>query len=403
MSQSPSTPVKRPDAGSDQLLEEAQAVFREIWSGLATTIESGAASLPKEIIWLGGAPGSGKGTNTPFILRERGITAEPIVTSDLLNDPEMKRLKDGGNLVGDRDVVRILFTKLLNPIYDGGVVVDGFPRTRIQVECVKLLYQQMLELRAKYRDTARAGSFPKPIFQIVALYVEEQESVERQLKRGRQLIAYNARVRETGVGQLIEERATDLNEDSCRKRYRVFMDQTYSVLQSLKEVFHYHVINAQGDVASVERAIIREFAYQSSLELDEETFDAVHNIPLASEIVLNARQHLVRRLESYQRDQTTLFGRVIRCIEQDFVPVILLHGITGLAKITTENELFADPVAMNMLVDILNERGFRTTATVEGRDIPIRVDPVTHYIICTKKPRYRFEIRFNGSQIRRGN
>jgi adenylate kinase len=31
-----------------------------------------------------GAPGSGKGTNTPFILRERGITAPPIVMSDLL-------------------------------------------------------------------------------------------------------------------------------------------------------------------------------------------------------------------------------------------------------------------------------------------------------------------------------
>ena len=397
-----STPIKRPETGADQLLEEAQAVFREIWTGIAAAIESGTASLPKEIIWLGGAPGSGKGTNTPFILRERGIMAEPIVTSDLLNDPEMKRLKDGGNLVGDRDVVRILFTKLLNPIYDGGVVVDGFPRTRIQVECVKLLYQQMLELRNKYRGTTRAGAFPKPIFQIVALYVEEQESVERQLKRGRQLIAYNARVRETGVGQLIEERATDLNPESCRKRYRVFMEQTYSVLQSLKEVFHYHVINAQGDIGSVERAIIKEFAYQSSLELDEETFDALHNIPLASEIVVNARQHLVRRLESYQRDQGPLFARIIRCIEQDFVPVILLHGITGHAKITTENELFADPVAVNMLVDVLNERGFRTTATVEGRDIPIRVDPVTHYIICTKKPRYRFEIRFNGSQIRRG-
>jgi adenylate kinase len=395
-------PNKHAANGTDQVSEEAQAIFREVWAELAQRVESGSASLPKEMIWLGGAPGSGKGTNTPFILRERSITALPIVTSELLDLPEMKRLKDGGNLVGDRDVIRILFTKLLNPEYDGGVLIDGFPRSRVQVECVKLLYKQMLELRAKYCDTPRAGFFPKPIFQIVVLYVEEKESIERQLKRGRQLIAHNARVRETGVGQLMEERATDLNEESCRKRYRVFMEQTYAVLQSLKEVFHYHVINAQGDVGSVERAIIREFAYQSSLELDDETFDALHHIPLASEIVLNARQHLVRRLESYQREQTPLFHRVIDAIEQDFVPVILLHGITGLAKITTENELFANPLAMTMLVDVLNERGYRTTATVEGRDIPTRIDPVTFYIICTKKPRYRFEIRFNGSVIRRG-
>lgn len=395
-------PAKHADSGTEHVSEEAQSIFKSLWAELAQRIESGEASLPKEIIWLGGAPGAGKGTNTPFILREREITAAPIVTSELLNSPEMNKLKDAGNLVGDREVIQILFTRLLDPEYDNGVLVDGFPRSRIQVECVKLLYRQMLDLRTKYRGTPRAGAFPKPIFQIVALYVEEKESIERQLKRGRQIITHNARVRETGIGTLKEERATDLNEEACRKRYRVFMEQTYSVLQSLKEVFHYHVINAQGDIASVERAIIHEFAYQSSLELDDETFDAVHLIPLASEIVRNARQHLVRRLESYQREHGPLFHRVISAIEQDFVPVILLHGITGLAKITTENELFATPMAMTMLVDILNERGYRTTVTVEAQDIPTRIDPVTHYIICTKRPRYGFEIRFQGSIIRRG-
>jgi hypothetical protein len=63
-------------------------------------------------------------------------------------------------------------------------------------------------------------------------------------------------------------------------------------------VFHFHVINAQGDIASVERAIQREFQYQSSLELNDETFDAIRHIPLASEIAIAARQQLVERLES---------------------------------------------------------------------------------------------------------
>ncbi len=398
----PTPPPKVADQATDSVTEQAMTIFRGAWSRIAARIQEGSARLPRELIWLGGAPGAGKGTNTPFILRERGIVAPPIVTSDLLDHPEMKRLKDSGNLVGDADVVRILFERLIDPIYGNGVVVDGFPRTRIQVECVKLLYQQMLDLRAESSGTPRAAFHPKPIFQIVVLYVEEKESIERQLYRGRQIITQNARVRETGIGKLQEERATDLDEERCRKRYRVFMEQTYHVLQTLKAVFHFHVINAQGDLASVERAIINEFQYQSSLELDEETFDAIHHIPLASEIVLGARQHLVARLESYQRDHPALFARVISAIEREFLPTILLHAMTGLAKLTSENELFSDPMALSMLVDTLNERGYRTTATLEQRDVPIRVDPATHYIICTKKPRYRFELRYQGTQIRRG-
>jgi adenylate kinase len=389
-------------AAPDTALEQATSIFRGAWSRIEQRVETGQGRMPREIIWLGGAPGAGKGTNTPFILRERGITAPPIVTSDLLNAPEMRRLKDAGNLVGDSDVVRLLFGRLLEPEHTTGVVVDGFPRTRVQVECVKLLYQRMLDLRADSRGTPRAAFFPKPIFQIVVLYVEEKESIERQLKRGQEIVAANQRVRETGIGTMLEERATDLSEESSRKRYRVFMEQTYSVLQSLKQVFHFHVINAQGDIASVERAIISELKYQSSLELDEETFDALHHIPLASEIVLAARQHLVERLESYQRDKADLFRRVISVIDREFVPAILLHAITGMARLTSDNELFADPLAVSMLVDVLNERGYRTTADVEMREVPSRMDPATHYITCAQKPRYRFELHFQGSQIRRG-
>jgi adenylate kinase len=398
----PVVPSAPPVVAPDPAHEEAVGIFHAVWPAIEERIISGRAFLPRELIWLGGAPGAGKGTNTNFILRERGISAGPIVTSSLLESPEMKKLKDGGNLVGDREVVGILFERLLEPLYGNGVLIDGFPRTRVQVECVKLLYQKMLELRQVHRGGPREGSFPKPFFQIVVLYVEEKESIERQLKRGRQIIAHNARVRETGEGELQEERATDLNEVACKKRYQVFMEKTYAVLLSLKQHFHFHVINAQGDIGTVERAINREFQYQSSLELDDETFDAIHHLPLASDIVLNARQHLVRRLDSYQRDHGALFRRVIGTLESDFVPVIVTHAITGLCKITTENELFADPLAITMLVDVLNERGYRTTATVEARDIPTRIDPATQFIICTKRPRYRFEIRFAGSTIRRG-
>src|SRR3954471_18619602 len=154
-------------------LEEAALIFREAWNGLLAQRPKESLRFPKEIIWFGGAPGSGKGTNTPFILRERGITAPPIVTSDLLDSSEMKRIKDAGNLVGDREVVALLFRKLLEPLYVNGVLVDGFPRTKIQVDCLKLFYQKLLELPNEFRTTPLTPFFPKPVFHIAILYCEE--------------------------------------------------------------------------------------------------------------------------------------------------------------------------------------------------------------------------------------
>ena len=115
-----------------------------------------------------------------------------------------------------------------------------------------------------------------------------------------------------------------------------------------------------------------------------------------------ARQQLVERLESYERDSTELFHRVIELIETEFVPALRLHAMTGLAKLTSDSEFFADPLVMAMLVDILNERGYRTCATVEMREVPSHVEPATHTIVTVRKPRYLFEMRFEGSRIRRG-
>ena len=42
---------------------------------------------------LGGSPGAGKGTNTNFIMKERHLTAKPIVMSDLLDSAEARAVK----------------------------------------------------------------------------------------------------------------------------------------------------------------------------------------------------------------------------------------------------------------------------------------------------------------------
>src|SRR3569623_366160 len=108
-------------------IKDAPLIFGQVWNRLVQ--ERGVENMvfPKEIMWLGGAPGSGKGTNTPLILRERGLTAPPIVVSDLLDTPEMRALKDRGQFVGDREVIEALLRKLLEPEYQTGVVR---PRSR---------------------------------------------------------------------------------------------------------------------------------------------------------------------------------------------------------------------------------------------------------------------------------
>ena len=40
---------------------------------------------PAEIVWLNGAPGSGKGTNTPFILESRGLSRAVTMCAAVLD------------------------------------------------------------------------------------------------------------------------------------------------------------------------------------------------------------------------------------------------------------------------------------------------------------------------------
>ena len=123
----------------DLEIKDAQLIFSAVWQDLEADLGDENLRFPKEFILLGGAPGSGKGTNTAFIAKARGLTCEPIVISALLDSPEARRLKDSGNMVGDREVIGLLFRQLLRPEYRDGVILDGFPRTHVQVECLKLL------------------------------------------------------------------------------------------------------------------------------------------------------------------------------------------------------------------------------------------------------------------------
>jgi adenylate kinase len=385
---------------SDLEVKDGQIIFDSVWSSLEREIGREKLAFPREIFWLNGAPGAGKGTNTAFILQYRDYAADPIVVSDLLSSSEAKKRIDAGMLVGDREVVEILFRKLLAPEYVSGAIVDGFPRSMVQVECLKHLFTKLNDLRTEFRGSTGVR-FPKPHFHILVLFVDENESVRRQLKRGQEAIAQNEKAARDG-GPLAEVRKTDLTADAARNRYRVFKERTYEPLQSLRDIFHYHFINAQGSLAEVQARIIKELQYQSSLELSEETYDLISPIPLASQIVQHARQDLVRRLDDYAERNAECFRQVIELIQDKFLPIIRAHAISGQAHVNIETTVFDDPLAISMFIDIFSERGFHAVVDQHRIEIPETIVAGTGKVITRVKKVWRVSIRFEGSEIRRG-
>jgi len=377
-------------------------IFNSAWDTLQAERGRENMRFPKEIILLGGAPGSGKGTNTAYICKVRDIIAPPIVISGLLDTPEMQALKAGGHMVGDREVVEILFRKMLDPVYREGVVLDGFPRTKVQVECIKMLYDKMVSLRRTFQDSPHKVHFKQPIYHIMVLFVDEAESIARQLKRGREIIAHNEEVKRTGTGDLLEERPTDTNVELARNRYRTFKEKTYDALLSLKQIFHYHFINAQLPLDEVQGKILKELEYQSSLELDPRTYDVLRNLPEAGQIVKHARRDLVYRIDRYRLEHPNLFHEVVTLIEEKIMPIVTPHAISGRAHINSEDSLLDDPKALAMLIDVFSERGFFASVDLHRVEIPDFFDTETGHITCKEKKVYRIMVLFKGSEIRRG-
>ncbi|KJE91520.1 adenylate kinase [Capsaspora owczarzaki ATCC 30864] len=387
---------------ADPEIKDPAVIFQTVWLKLEAEMTVENMCFPKEIIWLNGAPGSGKGTNTPFILSARGISAPAIVLSDMLRGPEFQAIIDRGEMISDKYVVEVLFRTLLKPQYRLGAVVDGFPRTPVQVECIKLLFDKMMALRKQFLNTELAYKFPRPIFRIAILYVSEKESLERQLARGQKVKEHNQRVLDDwcfGYGTALEERATDFDEKLIAKRYGVFK-QNYDTLLAMREHFAFYLINAQGSIANVQHSILKQFEYQSSQELNQETNDSLQQLPLATDIAINARQQLVRRLDTYQATNNETFVECIKLIDREFMPLIRRSAFSGSVLIRSENPRLGDSAMVDMILDVMAERGFSTQFDVKVLERPIRVDPATMEIVVASKTYYNLFIKFPGAKLR---
>lgn len=78
---------------------------------------------------------------------------------------------------------------------------------------------RLAHLHGQFDGTELEKQFPRPRFRVVVLFVDEHESIQRQLKRGRDVMKHNQRVSEAQAKgepkahllELMEVRDTDLH------------------------------------------------------------------------------------------------------------------------------------------------------------------------------------------------
>lgn len=435
---------------------KAQLLFESAWRRMEQKWRESYV-CPREVVWLNGAPGSGKGTNMPFIMKSRGLSRSLGMSQLLDGTPEIKEYIDRGELVPDAMVLDALLDALLNPaLNDGaGIVIDGFPRTALQVDFVKLLFDRLQSLSAAHVDAPDGWRFPRPSFKVVILYVDEEEALRRQMNRAKQAHLHNKRVQDAGTGDVWDVRTTDINEQLCRRRYQVFKLHYQTILR-LKQFFPFSLIDAMGTLEDCRAQIMRELRYQSSLDLDVATYDAIRHLPLARDLVRVARQRLVSRLDAYCKRSPQRFAAVIDLIERELLPLLRQSSLAGHAVYRTSDPLFVngcatfersaadsgpilassgDPMAAlhgtpnispdfssgvsqsplvcatgviepkhasasDILIDILTDRGFSVAHAEEVRVVPRRVDLATGEISCDSECVHVFRITFDKENVR---
>ena len=230
---------------ADPSEEEAGEIFENFWNDFTERHSWDEVVVPRLIVWLNGAPGSGKGTNTPHVAKELAISSPAIVTGELLDGERFMAIKEEGGLIDDEVVVGAVFNELFDGSRGGGVIVDGFPRTATQAECVKLLYDKILSLGQRSK------------FLLLLFEVSEQASVERQLGRGREAAIHNRTVAASGKGNTVPLRKTDSDSRAAARRYRIYVEQTKMAERIMETHFPSCAIDGSGSIEAVRDSITK--------------------------------------------------------------------------------------------------------------------------------------------------
>lgn len=176
-----------------------------------------------------GAPGSGKGTQSQFLIDKyklAHISTGDVLRGEIKAGSELGKLAERyikeGQLVPDNVVIDMLAGVLDQQSADvKGVIFDGFPRTIAQGEALDLMLQNRGE-----KVTA-----------VISLEVDEEELVSRLLKRGE------------------ESGRSDDNEETIKARLQVYKNQTSPLKDHYQKQNKLHTIHGMGSVEEIAQRI----------------------------------------------------------------------------------------------------------------------------------------------------
>jgi adenylate kinase len=137
-----------------------------------------------------------------------------------------------------------------------------------------------------------------------------------------------------------------------------------------------------------------------SLDLAADTYQLVRSVEPASTIIKAARSSMVTRLNSYASDHKELFTEVLRMINAELMHIIKRQALTGSAIVRSNNPLLERPVVVNMVLDVLAERGYSATLDIARSNVPERV-LADGRVVCRAERTHIFRIDFPRPQIRR--
>eukprot|EP00210_Caulerpa_lentillifera_P003802 g3631.t1 len=310
-----------------------------------------------------------------------------------------------GELIPEKIVVEALLSEIFDPIRDDGIgmIIDGYPRTPTQADTLKLLHEKLMEIYRERKTKGGGGVVIKPAFKIVVLHVDEETSIKRQQMRGLKESEKSKRAKEAGADTLGvhgETRLTDLQLEHCKKRYKIFKAH-YGTLLRLKSFFPFHLIDAVGSLQDTKRQIARELRYQSSTDLEFETYEAIRHLPMAKELSKLSRMQLTARLDTYALSHTELFKSVIQIIDHMVLPILRRAGMSGEAHFVTRNTLFSTkPMSLDILTDILSDRGYHVSYWPDLSQVPTKIDVQTGEITNESIVTHHFKIKFLVSSVR---
>lgn len=202
---------------------------------------------PREIIWMIGPPGAGKSTLATFLSEQRTYKSKPIVLREICQS--VIAANDGKLKI--EQVVEQLMISLFDPQYAQGVVVDGF----VSITCARVvpfMFKYFHEIHDLSSTSIEKNPTP-PVFKFCVLYVNEDNSVRRQL-----------------VNHKKQDSEKKFDAEDGRKLYRKFLKRTQQVVELIEMHFSFHLIDANGTLAQVQMIASAEIASETNGALNHD-------------------------------------------------------------------------------------------------------------------------------------